>query len=138
MVSIVVDLAVDQVFSVSQPKEKHRHPPFLAIGSAGNKFSKVKGMDLTELLMDLSAPSHWLFWRLVRQVNPKTNQAEFSTKDIPEADKVKASRGYKELNSIGLVLRIGPGKYMLHPKAVLPEFGRYEEVQSMWDSLQKN
>ena len=138
MVSIVVDLGVDQVLSINKGKEKSKAPPFLALGKLGNKYNKVEGMDLTKILMDLSAPSHWLFWRLVQAVDNKTNQAEFSTSNLPDADKVKASRGYKELKSVSLVLRIGPGKYMLHPKAVLPEFARYEEIQQVWDSLQKS
>lgn len=138
MASINIDLENNQEISIRSVTRIKVTAPFLGVGVAGNKYNKVRGMDVANIMQNVTGSGNWFFWELFKGINPKTNCAVISTSDADAAGIKKVTRGYKELSGLGLVLRVGRGNYMVNPKVLVPEFGKYEELQAIWDSLQKS
>lgn len=138
MAIINIDLNKNQELTIRSTGKTKVTAPFLGVGVAGNKFNKVKGMDVATLMQEVSGSGSWFFWELFKKVDPKTNCAEITTTDSNSGHIKKVTRGYQELNALGLVQRVGRGLYMVNPKAIVPEFGRYEELSAKWESLQKS
>lgn len=138
MAIVSVDLESGQELVIKSQSKLKVTAPFVGIGVPGNNFNKVKGMNVAGLLKNMSPAGTWFFWELFEKINSKTNCSVHSTSDADSAGIKRVTRGYKELSSLGLVLRVDRGTYMINPSAVIPEFGRYLELKSKWDSLQKN
>jgi hypothetical protein len=138
MAIVSVDLDLGQELLIKQQSKLKVTAPFLGIGVPSNNFNKVKGMNVAALMKNMSPAGTWFFWELFEKINSKTNCSVHSTSDADSAEIKRVTRGYKELSSLGLVLRVEKATYMVNPSAVVPEFGRYLELKNKWDSLQKS
>jgi hypothetical protein len=110
-------------------------PTFDRIGT--NMFSgKLKPFQNLEIVMEnLSAPAHWLFWRLFRLRDRKTNICILIAKDNIEAKRI--ARGYKELLAANIVMRIKRQHYLFNPKVWFPDKGNFRAVLDHWSETHK-
>jgi len=131
-----IKLANDEELCIKRRKTSHDVPAFLAIGVAMYYETKRKGYPkLEEVLRDLSKGATWLLWELVRKKNQYSNISHLAAED--QADMVKITRAYKELEGLGIVKRVSKQKYFINPLVIYPKFDRFEEVLEAWKALQK-
>ena len=97
---------------------------------------KIKGFpDLYEVLGELSKRAAWFWWKLIKNRNRTNNISKY----VPEtqSDKNRLTKAYKELNGIGLIVRVKRQYYLINPMAFIPDFSKFDTVRYRWDCLIK-
>ncbi len=115
-------------------KMNERVPAFTCIG--GNMDYTTQEESYPQLftkLKNLSKNATWFFWSLVESRRPTDNIAVFKACNTCESRKV--SRAYKELCNLNIIKRIQQQHYIINPKVILPQKGKYQDVKNHWDNL---
>lgn len=134
---IALHHASNQTITINVNKERNsKIPPYRNFGRAGISKGKIEGINASLIFADLSSAATWLFWNLENGRDHQTNISNFQTSNLTQAEKLKLSRGYKELKEKKLVIRVRNQHYLINPKIILPEFKRYEMIQAEWDRIQ--
>lgn len=135
---ILCELNDNEVISIEKSRKGTRYsvPAYDCIGGNMDYNTKEQGFEnLYSILEQLSKTATWFWWRLVQERNRRTNIATYKAKSAKES--VKISAAYSELYEKGLIVRVRQQQYLINPKAFIPEFSKYVEVQEHWDSLIK-
>ena len=131
-VSVVGKIGKDELIEIQRRKKpKDPYVPYIRIGKEFIRTNKGKGETVEHVMENLSKGGYWLFFRLSRIRDEKTNIVVMTPKDATEAQKI--SRAYKELASHGLVYRLRREHYLLNPDIFLPAPGEYYNVLTEWD-----
>ncbi len=123
---VSVDLKAGQAVKIQQSKGIN---PFMAVGRIMND----KGFDFAQVMSKLSPVAHKVFWEMVQVRDIDTNIVLIDSKNQTASQNSIISKGYRLLESEGLLLKIGKGKYMINPYAVLPTLDRCSEVNLVWN-----
>ena len=130
--TILADLQDGQQVTVeTKPVKKNNLPPFDGFG--GNMRFKTKVSpypNLITTMKELSKNAAWMWWSLLEKRNHLTNECRFKAKDPAEARKI--TMAYKELKKHQLVIRLKRQHYIMNPRAYLPDFSKFEEVDFKW------
>lgn len=133
--TITADLEHGEELAITKRSRKgYAVPAFDCFG--GNTYMKTRVpafKDLYIVFRNLSKTAHWMWWDLIQNRNPATNEVVFEATDNLEAKKV--AKAYKELRDSDLVRRIRRQHYLINPKAVLPVFENFRMVTDKWDNL---
>ena len=86
----------------------------------------LEGIDFLDTLKKLTNdPAIHLLADLIEVKDPITNISNLST-GLSQVEKNKVSKGYKQLNQLGLVVRVKRGVYLLNPR-LSPTYPEYFE-----------
>ena len=114
-------------------KRRHfpdRKPPFTMFGNGGlNKLGQ--SMNIISVMATLTPKSIKLFEVMLRYRNKDTNEVVMKSSELESPRLI-----YNHLPSLvksGLVIRIGNGRYMINPDAVIPN--NYRSAKLEWNAL---
>ena len=134
MAQFIIDLDEGQDFSIIKQRPKEDIFPFTPIGRYSNMYGKNKGFDASEVFKNLSTPATWMFWELVSDTHRDrhTNVSILKKSTLSKEHAARIQRGYSELESACLIVRISNNTYLINPKAILPELNQCQIVWLKW------
>lgn len=135
-IGVLGPLAQDEYYSIE--KRKKSKDPFVLywrIGKMAPQNENTPEQSMNQIMENLSKAGHWLFWRFNRLRDEETNIVVFTPSGA--AEKQKLIRAYKELNSLGLIIRQRRQHYLCNPRVFLPRPGYLERVQHSWKNLKQ-
>lgn len=125
-------------------KRKYRVAPYFCIGKKGdtcfydhdtNEKKYTKGLDVTDIFIQLNPTTLALFWKLVSLRNSQTNIVNLAQHGFNDTDKNRLRKCFSELQTHQLVCRIKRGYLLINPKAIVPDHQHYEPVELRWNAL---
>lgn len=133
---ILAKVGNDEIVTVTKTKKQVSEdiPAYDCIGGNMEYQTKIPGYpNLYSVLQDMSKQTAWLWWELVKLRNRYTNEATYQA--VTGVDKRRLTVAYKELHALDLVKRIQKQRYIINPRAYLPERGHFMEVLEKWKAL---
>lgn len=103
------------------------------MATADTDLNAIEGIDFLDTLKQLTTdPSVHLLSDLIQTKDATTNLASFDTSSLSPTDKNKVSKGYKQLESMNLVVRVKRGVFLINPRIspCYPEY--FERVCLHW------
>lgn len=128
MARVEIEISEGKEVRISEKKVYKHNIKFLALG-VGMIGDKDKEIEISKIMQELDFNANWLLWCLIEKRDFNTNVAIFTANDMSNTLKKRAVRGYKELFSKKLVVRIEQKKYMINPDLVIPNFNNYEKCK---------
>ena len=131
-----VRLKKDEELVISKRQKstpKLNEPSFTLLGAVNLKNpKKVQGLDMAEILKNLSKAETELFWTLEQGRDRNTNLSVHQSRGLNKTEKNRLSAAYQGLKKKHLVKRVYPGTYLINPKAMLPANGTYIDIWNSW------
>lgn len=98
-----------------------------------------EGIDFLDTLKQLSTdPAIHLISDLIQVKDASSNIAVFDTASLSASDKNKVSKGYKQLESMGLIIRVKRGMYLINPRLSPPYPDYFDKVCLHWVQVTGN
>lgn len=114
------------------PYNKNQAPPYYMIGS-GMSNQSYSSVDLIKVITELPKSVQDVFILIRDSYKYTTGLSEVDTKTMNKTAANKFYAGTKKLADIGLVLRIHPGIYLIHPLALVPSsLEKRIEMLQLW------
>lgn len=105
----------------------------------GSPIVYSEGIDFLDTIKQLSTdPAIHLISDLIQVKNASSNLAIFDTANLSASDKNKVSKGYKQLESMGLIIRVKRGMYLINPRLSPPYPDYYDKVCLHWVQVTGN
>ena len=105
----------------------------------GSSIVYCEGIDFLDTIKQLSTdPAIHLISDLIQVKNASSNLAIFDTANLSASDKNKVSKGYKQLESMGLIIRVKRGMYLINPRLSPPYPDYYDKVCLHWVQVTGN
>lgn len=97
---------------------------------------ELEGIDFLDLMKDLSTdPAIHLIADLIQAKNATTNLAPYDTSTLSPSEKNRVSKGYKDLEERGIIVRVQRGIYLVNPRLSPPYPDYFDSVCLHWTRI---
>lgn len=133
--TITVSLAHNEYLRIEKDEKKvQRRPNYFMVGNGSTNMSKIFSIDLLKELVESSKAGQFLLIAIKDGIcydNGYSPVVTILKSALTSTQQQYLVKGYKELRSRGLVIRVGNSKYMINPNALIPT--NYEEAIAIWN-----
>lgn len=134
MAQIITDVFLDEHITIKVSKEYKCKLPSFGMLVNRERRTAVEGLNMHDILQNLSKGATFLFWDFIKKRNPNTNEVRYLPTD--SAERRSLTKAYKELNQLEVIQRIRQGEYLISPLAYVPSNNNFDAVLEKWKELQ--
>lgn len=116
-------------------KQAKINRPFDAIATNPNdkNFSCIY-----DVLSELNTTSLKLFCMLAKRRDSKTNEAALERKDLSKSEQTIVNKGYKQLETLNLVIRSRSETYMFNPEYLIPQPKHKDDIEKKYAKCRRS
>lgn len=133
MARIITDIATDENVAIKVFKQHKCNLPSFGMLVNTERRTKVLGLNMPDILQNLSKTATFIFWKFVKERNPTTNTVKYLPSNV--AERRVLTKAYAELHKLGILKRVKQGEYIISPRAYIPSNNTFDTTQAQWDSL---